>query len=34
METLDTGTGIVSAGEDLTFTLGKEESGRDRLNVH
>jgi purine-binding chemotaxis protein CheW len=33
METLDTGTGIVSSGEYLTFTLGKEEYGIDILKV-
>jgi purine-binding chemotaxis protein CheW len=33
MDTLDTGTGIVSSGEYLTFTLGKEEYGIDILKV-
>ena len=33
METLETGTGIVSSGEYLTFTLGKEEYGIDILKV-
>ncbi len=33
METLDTGTGIVSSGEYLTFTLGREEYGIDILKV-
>ena len=33
MENPDTGTGIVSSGECLTFTLGKEEYGIDILKV-
>lgn len=33
MENIDTGSGIVSSGECLTFTLGKEEYGIDILKV-
>ncbi len=33
METMDTGSGIVSSGEYLTFTLGREEYGIDILKV-
>jgi purine-binding chemotaxis protein CheW len=33
METLETGSGIVSSGEYLTFTLGREEYGIDILKV-
>jgi purine-binding chemotaxis protein CheW len=33
MDTLDTGAGIVSSGEYLTFTLGQEEYGIDILKV-